>query len=76
MTEKNKNSLIEFVKVLTIALLGFIALITNVEIWNLAALNQTDGFHVVVSILNLAAEIVALYFFGTKVLFKKTEVKQ
>ncbi len=76
MTEKNKNSLIEFVKVLVVALLGFIALITNVEIWNMAAINQTDGFHVVVSILNLAAEAVALYFFGAKVLFKKTEVKQ
>ncbi len=75
MNESNKKSLIEFVKVFAIALLGFIVLIPNVEIWNMASFGHTDGFHVVVSILNLVGGFTGLYFFAKNVLFKKkTEV--
>ena len=63
MNENNKKTLVQFLKVLSVFLLGFIALITNVEIFNMAAKGYTDGFHVVVAILNLIAEGFGVYFY-------------
>jgi len=59
----NKNTLVQFLKVLSVFLLGFIALIPNVEIFNMASKGYTDGFHVVLAILNLLAEGVGIYFY-------------
>lgn len=63
MNENNKKTLMQFLKVLSVFLLGFIALIPNVEIFNMAAKHYTDGFHVVVAILNLIAEGFGIYFY-------------
>lgn len=73
MNESNKKSLLQFAKTLLVFVLGFVVLIPNVEIWNLASHGYTDVFHIVLSILNLIAGGTGLYFFGKKVLFKKTE---
>ena len=70
MTERNKQTLIKFAKILCLVIIGFVALITNVEIWNVASDGGTDGFHVVLSIINLLLEGAAIFFFG-KWLFKK-----
>lgn len=67
------DNLKKFAKVFAVFLIGFIIIITNVEIWNLASVGQTDGFHVVVSILNFVLEGCGLYYVGKNVLFKKTE---
>lgn len=72
MTDLNKKELIRFAKILVVVIVSLIALITNVEIWNVAAAGNTDGFHVVVSILNFLMEGVAI-FFGTKKWLGKTE---
>ncbi len=63
MNEENKKSLVKFLKVLSVFLLAAIAIITNVEIWNVASSGGTDGFHVVVAILNFIAEGVGVYFY-------------
>ena len=80
MNEDNKKTLVQFLKVLSVFLLGFIALIVNVEIFNMAAGGHTDGFHVVLAIINLVAEGVGIYFyqkaigaFGEKKVEKKSE---
>ena len=70
------DNLKQFAKVLAVFLIGFIIIITNVEIWNLASADQTDGFHVVVSVLNFLLEGVGLYYFGKKVLFKKEKTEK
>lgn len=52
----------KFLKVLTIFILGFVALVTNVEIWNVAYLGHSDGFHVFMSIINFLFEGTVIYF--------------
>ena len=64
MTENNKKTLINFLKVLVLILLVGCAIIPNVEIWNLASEGNTDGFHVLFSILNLIGCFVGIYFVG------------
>lgn len=73
MSDSNKKSLLQFAKTLLVFILGFVVLIPNVEIWNLASEGYTGGFHIVVSILNLLAGGTGLLFFSKKILFKKTE---
>lgn len=63
----NKETVLEWLKIVSVFLLAFIVLIPNVEIWNLAANKLTDGFHVVVSILNLIFGGAAVYFYQKKV---------
>ena len=63
MNESNKKTLVQFLKVLSVFLLGFIAIIVNVEIFNMAHGGHTDGFHVVLAIINLIAEGVGAYFY-------------
>ena len=63
MNEDNKKTLVKFLKVLSVVLLGFIAIIVNVEIFNMASAGHTDGFHVVLAIINLIAEGVGVYFY-------------
>lgn len=70
MTDSNKRNIKEFAKVLALFILGFLAIITNVEIWNCASNGATDGFHVWVSILNFIFEGFAI-FEVWKWLFKK-----
>ena len=67
----NKESLLLFAKVLAVFVASFFAIITNVEIWNLAADHLTDGFHVVISVLNFLMEAGLITFFSLKYLFKK-----
>lgn len=67
----NKERITEVGKALLIMIMGFIALITNVDIWNMGFMGYTDGFHVVTSILNFMMEGVGIYLFASKVLFKK-----
>ena len=63
MNESNKKTLVQFLKVLSVFLLGFVALITNVEIFNMAHAGHTDGFHVVLAIINFIAEGFGIYFY-------------
>jgi len=63
MNERNKNSLVQFLKVLSVFLLGFVALITNVEIFNMAHGGHTDGFHGWVAFINLISEGFGLYYY-------------
>lgn len=69
----NKKVFIEFLKWLLIAVLVFLTIIPNAEVWNVAHAGMTDGFHVVVSILDFIAEAVLVWIFGAKVLFKKKD---
>ncbi len=57
----NKASIKKFLKVLVVVILGFAALVTNVEIWNAASLGHTDGFHVFMAIINFLFEGVVIY---------------
>lgn len=63
----NKESVLKWLKVVSVFLLAFVVLIPNVEIWNLASNKLTDGFHVVVSVLNLIFGGAAVYFYQKKV---------
>lgn len=71
---KNKETLIQFAKVLSAFLVAFLIIITNVEIWNMASSGYTDGFHVVVSILNFVWEsVLSVLFFKRYVFAKKVD---
>lgn len=70
MTDANKQNLIKFAKIFCLVIVGFVALITNVEIWNLAAQHATDIFHIVLSAINILLEGAGIFFFS-KWLFKK-----
>ena len=63
MNENNKKTLVQFLKVLSVFLLGFIALITNVEIFNMVHEGCTDLFHGWVAFFNLVAEGFGVYFY-------------
>lgn len=71
----NKETMQEYGKVVWVFIVAFLIIITNVEIWNMAALGNTDGFHVCVSILNMAWEAVLSFAFFKKVVFKKSQEK-
>ena len=73
MTEKNKETLMTFGKVALMFFLGFLAIITGAFIWNAAAVGSASTFYVVVSVLNVIAEGVGMYFLGKKI-FKKGEL--
>lgn len=73
MTDANKKNLITGSKVLTLVIVAFVALITNVEIWNCFYNGDTDGFHLAVSIVNFIGEFIGIYFLAKKVLFKQME---
>ena len=72
MTDNNKQSLIQFAKVLLIFILAFVVIIPNAEIWNLASQHLTDGFHVVLSVLNFVFGGLCTFALGRKLL-KKNE---
>jgi hypothetical protein len=74
MNKVNKETLVQFGKVVWAMLIAMIIIITNVEIWNMCALGHTDGFHVVVSVLNVIWEAVISFLFFKKVVFKKKEI--
>lgn len=73
---KNKETLIQFAKVLCVFLVAFLIIITNAEIWNMASSGYTDGFHVVVSILNFVWESVLSVLFFKKYVFTKKVDKE
>lgn len=73
---KNKESLTQFAKVLCAFLVAFLIIITNVEIWNMASSGYTDGFHVVVSVLNFVWEAVLSVLFFKKYVFAKKVDKE
>lgn len=58
-----KKQIIKFLKVLAAFLAAFVAIVPNVEIWNLAAAGQTDAFHVTISVINLLFEFAMGFFF-------------
>ena len=67
MTQSNKENVLSWLKVISVALLFFVVLIPNMEIWNLAANKLTDGFHVVFSVLNLIFGGFGLYLYQKKI---------
>ena len=72
MTELSKNNLITFGKVLALALVGFVAIITSAGVWNGLANGCVEAFYGWVAGLNLVGAgfgVWALY----KKLFKKEE---
>ena len=72
MNESNKATLIQFAKVLALALLGMIAIITSAGVWNGVHAGAISSFYGWVAGLNLIAEgfgVWSLY----KFLFKKEE---
>lgn len=73
---KNKESLMQFAKVLCAFLAAFLIIITNVEIWNMASSGYTDGFHVVVSVLNFVWEVAVSVLFFKKYVFAKKVDKE
>lgn len=68
----NKERIMDVAKAFLLMIMGFVALITNVDTWNMAYMGYTDGFHVVVSILNFMMEGLGIYWFARKILYKKT----
>ena len=68
----NKNIKLFFLLVAAVIALAF-AVVTNVEIWNMASEGHTDGFHVLMSIGNFIMELAAGYFIGRKALKKLDE---
>ena len=68
----NKN-IKQWLKVLLVVLLAFCAIIPNAEIWNMKADGHTDGFHVVVSVLDFILEGGLIFQFSKFFLFKKEE---
>lgn len=68
-----KGELKTILKFVVLILLIGCVIVPNVEIWNMAALGHTDGFHVFFSILNFAVECGFVYFFSKKYLFKKED---
>ena len=67
MTQSNKENILSWLKVISVALLFFVVLIPNMEIWNLAANKSTDGFHVVLSVFNLIFGGFGLYLYQKKI---------
>ena len=63
----------QWLKVLFVVLLAFCAIIPNAEIWNMKALGHTDGFHVLISILDIILEGGLIFYFSKFFLFKKEE---
>ena len=67
MTQSNKENVLSWLKVISVALLFFVVLVPNVEIWNLAANKLTDGFHVILSVFNLIFGGFSLYLYQKKI---------
>ena len=63
----------QWLKVLFVVLLAFCAIIPNAEIWNMKAFGHTDGFHVLISILDIILEGGLIFYFSKFFLFKKEE---
>lgn len=70
MTDQNKKTLKHFGKVVWAMLIAMVIIITNVEIWNVFALGNTDVFHVIVSVINVIWEVVISALFFKRVVFK------
>lgn len=68
----NKN-IKQWLKVLLVVLLACFTIIPNAEIWNMMADGHTDGFHVVVSVLDFILEGGLIFYFSKFFLFKKEE---
>lgn len=76
MANGNKQTLIQYAKVLLIFVLSFVVIIPNIEIWNLASQKLTDGFHVVFSILNLVFGGFCTYALSKKMLKDAAESEE
>ena len=59
----NKDRLIKGLKVLSVFILAFIAIFSNVTLWNFAHDGYIHGFPVIVSVLNFIAEGLGIYFY-------------
>lgn len=75
MTDNNKQTLIDFAKVVSLFLLAGIVFIPNIEIWNMKALGYTDGFHVLFSWLNIAWGTFAGIIYAKKIGIIKKKVQ-
>ena len=71
MNSSNKETLKWFGQTVCAAIVVFLIIITNVEIWNMASLGHTDGFHVWVSVLNMIWESALSFVFFRKKVFRK-----
>lgn len=60
----------QFLKVFLTFILAMVAIISNVEIFNLKAGGFTDGFHVVCAGVNFAVEAYLIYKYAKNNLFK------
>lgn len=63
MNERNKKTLVQFLKVFSVLILALIAIISGAGVWNAASKGALDGFYVVVSIINFIAEGVGIFFY-------------
>lgn len=66
----------QWLKVLFVVLLVFCTIIPNAEIWNMKALGHTDGFHVLISVLDFILEGGLIFYFSKFFLFKKEEKEE
>jgi len=67
------KEVLHWLKVLLVFILAFCVIIPNAEIWNMATAGHTDGFHVVVSILDFILEGGLVFWFSKYCLFKKED---
>lgn len=61
MTQENKESLIQYGKVVGFGLACFAAIITSAGVWNAVSLKAIDGFYGFVAGLNLVVEGFGFY---------------
>ena len=65
------KNLVKLGQAAVLVIIGFIAAITNIELWYMAAEGYTDAAHVIYSIINLVAEGVGITYFMRKLFFNK-----
>lgn len=76
MTENNKETLIQFGKVVALGLVGIIAIITAAGVWNGVADDAIGSFYGWVAGLNLIAEGFGVWSLYKKLFPKKVDNKQ
>ena len=71
MTDKNRESLLQFAKTFTLMILGFAGIITSAGVWNAVALGAIGSFYGWVAGLNLGTVGFGVYHLYTKFFPKK-----
>ena len=76
MTERNKETFVNFGKAVLLGLIGFVAIITAAGVWNGVANDAIGSFYGWVASLNLIAEGFGVYSLYKKLFPKKEKVSE